>query len=187
MLKMSEGTGTPSSPEGTGSPCPENAEGSSTPSGSEGAIITPSAPSTDEINRITELTDILQVQENDLPEVYFQSLQIIHQYTVEEIQSVLNDIPMNALSQVHQVLCAKVSATHHEFQGRRIIKRSVLKTVITDLINLGLCLMNGDVNRELDKIFLEKVKGTNTSPSDDIYSKYVELMGLVSMQSAWSV
>ena len=127
MLKMSEGTGTPSSPEGTGPPCPE---GSSTPSGSEGATITPSAPSTDEINRITELTDILQVQENDLPEVYFQSLQIIHQYTVEEIQSVLNDIPMSALSQVHKILCAKVSATHHEFQGRRIIKRRVSKTVI---------------------------------------------------------
>ena len=139
----------------------------------------PSAPHIEEINRITTVADIVQVQHDDLPQVYFQSINIIHQSTAEAIQNALNEVPMTVLSQLHSLLCAKVSAAHDELQGRRIIRRSITKTVVLDIINLGLCVVNGEISRDLDKIFLEKLKGPSES-SDDIYSKYVELMELVS-------
>lgn len=140
---------------------------------------TPSAPSTDELNRITTLDDILKVQENDLPEAYVQSMQEIHQYSAEDIHKVLSEVPLSALSELHSVLCAKVSAAHEAFQGRRIIKRNVVRTAATDVINLGLCLVSGEVNQDLDKIFLERLKGAATQMPDDIYSKYVELLDMV--------
>ena len=40
--------------------------------------------------------------------------------------------------------------------------------------------MNKEANRELDKIFLEKTRVANATPADDIYSKYVEMMELLS-------
>ena len=95
----------------------------------------PSAPHIEEINRITTVADIVQVQHDDLPQVYFQSINIIHQSTAEAIQNALNEVPMTVLSQLHSLLCAKVSAAHDELQGRRIIRRSITKTVVLDIIN----------------------------------------------------
>ena len=142
--------------------------------------VSPSAPSQDEINRITTLSDILQLGEDALPEEYAQSLELVHQHTADDIQSVLSSVPLTVLSVMHGVLADRVCSAHQEFQGRRVIKRTLVKTAVSDIINLGLCLVSKEANRELDKIFLEKTRVVNATPADDIYSKYVEMMELLS-------
>ena len=140
----------------------------------------PSAPSVSEVNRITNLNDILQLEENNLPDEFVRAVQFIYQHTSEDIQNVLSQVSMSALTQLHSLLCAQVSAAHQELQGRRIIKRTIIKTVVQDIICLGQCLVNGIISRDLDKIFLEKIKSSSASPSDDIYNKYVELLETIS-------
>ena len=141
---------------------------------------TPSAPGLDEINRVTTLDDLSQVDEGEFTDVYMQSLAAIHQYTNDDIQKKLGEFSQNVLCQLHSVLCDGVSSRHQQFCQRRIVKRTVIRTLVADIAIMGLCIVNGDISRELDKIFLEKLPGSGPLKIDDIYSKYVELLSQVS-------
>jgi hypothetical protein len=51
--------------------------------------------------------------------------------------------------------------------------------MVADIINLGLCIVNQDISKELDKIFLEQLQDTPSSGEESgiSHTQYVELLG----------
>ena len=84
---------------------------------------------------------------------------------------------MNILLAIHHHLCEKVIYIFPQYNGHRIINRTVTRTTVSDIINLGQCIVNRAPLKELDKIFLEQLQETTNSPNsqNSQQAQYVEL------------
>ena len=133
---------------------------SSLPSGnSVASILSSQIMSASIVNtqKFTNLNDFSTIGKDDFPQVYMNSLEVIHQYSITDIQGELNKMSMDALCYLRGLLCQSLIDIFPQYGDRRIIRRTVLRTVVGDITTLGLCIVNQNANRDLEKIFLAPV------------------------------
>ena len=85
---------------------------------------------------------------------------------------------MDILLAIHRHLCDKVIAIFPQYNGHRIINRTVIRTTVSDIINLSQCIVNRAPLKALDKIFLEQLHETTNSPNsqNSLQAQFVELL-----------
>ena len=128
---------------------------------------------------ITNLSELSNLGEDECAGVYVNSLGLIHQYSIVDIQKELSKISMDILGNIHSLLCESLISIFPNYGGRRVVKRTVVRTMVSDITILGMCIVNEQTNRDLEKIFLESQRDLLSNQNGDIYSKFVDLMDTV--------
>jgi hypothetical protein len=125
------------------------------------------------------MKELASVETVAYPQVYMQYLQVIYHYNVDDIQIELSKQPMDTLYIIHKLLCEETVRLFPEFNGRRIINRQAIRTIVCDITNMDLYIVNKLVNRkEMDKIFLETINDNVLNPCTlcDMYDQFVEIL-----------
>ena len=85
---------------------------------------------------------------------------------------------MSTLSEVHKILCSKITVIFPKYKGKRIVNRMVKHRLVTDIINLGTCVVNQLENKEIEKIFLGQ--NNREQSSEETITSNTEMSALLS-------
>ena len=101
-----------------------------------------------------QLTSLAQLETcDDQCLAYIQSLDVIYAYNVDDIQDTLNKLPMDTLKALHKTLWDRVRSTFDVLQHSKLILRQVKHTIVPDIYQFGLSLVNKLLTKELDKAY----------------------------------
>ena len=134
------------------------------------------------IHCVKDLTELKLVSEDRYVDAFTNSLQIIFLYYATDIQNTISSVSMDILLAIHHYLWDKVIDIFPQYNGHCIITRTVTHITVSDIINLGQCIVNQAPLNKLDKIFLEQLHKTTNSPNsqNSLQAQYVELLQTVS-------
>ena len=113
------------------------------------------------ISTIDELNSV-----ENFCESYSASLDIIHQYGMSDIQDTLEKQDMSKLMILHKMLAEHVQQEFPEYKDKRVINRQVKSKAVTDIITMGLSVVNKLPTKDLDSVFVHKKAQDVTSSPD---------------------
>ena len=62
---------------------------------------------------------------------------------------------MDALSNIHRLLCEKVVSMYQDLKGKRTVNRIAKHRIVQDVYNLGYSVVNKEKHKDLHKIFID--------------------------------
>ena len=110
----------------------------------------PSNGQTQEL-KITQLCDL--VSRNDPSNSFLNSLNVIYSYNAKDVQSTLNKLSVEKLKSLHKSLWNKTVITFPQLSDRKPKQRQIKSTIVPDIYQCGLSLVNGLVTKELCKMY----------------------------------
>ena len=142
------------------------APGSTRPSSGPAGDTVPQSTSTASATPNTPLTNLRELQELDkeaFHKTFMNNMNIIFQYTMLDIEKVLDGIALETLTQLHKTLCGLAKVTFPKYSNMKAKNRIISGTTIKDIRNLGFSLHS----RDLDKIFVEIDQHSSNIPDLD--------------------
>ena len=143
---------------------------STRPSSGPAGDTVPQSTSTASATPNTPLTNLCQLQELDkevFHKMFMNNMNIIFQYTMHDIEKVLDGIALETLTPLHKTLCGLAKATFPRYSNMKAKNRIIAGTTIKDIRHLGFSLVNKSALRDLDKIFVETDQHSSNIPDLD--------------------
>jgi hypothetical protein len=117
---------------------------------------------------MTTLTVINDLDNADnFCELYKNSLKVIHQYANFDIQQVLEKQEMCTLMNLHKMLGDQVQHVFLEYKDKRAINRQAKPKAISDIITMGISIVNESATRDLDSVFVARKYQDGSSQQDN--------------------
>jgi hypothetical protein len=117
--------------------------------------------------QLTNLSDLKKLSKEDFHQVFVNNMNIIFQYTMQDIEKVLEGVALETLTPLHKTLCNMAKDMFPKFANMRAKNRIITNTAITDIRNLGFSLVNKSPLRDLDKTFVEVEQPSTKNPELD--------------------
>ena len=113
---------------------------------------------------ITDITQLDAVKSTSYPDVFMASLENLYQYAMDSIQEHVNKRDVDTLSQLRDLMCAKVVQRFPQYAGRQTVKRRTKAKVVLDVITLGSNIVNKTLSKkDLDNIFRDQTHEIESS------------------------
>ena len=100
-------------------------------------------------------------------DVFINSLNFIYSYHAKDIESTLDKLQLNTLCTLYNALWDKMKSTFNDMKNSLPKKRKSKHTIIPDIYNFGMCIANGLISKEVDKIYIVKDSEPNATELED--------------------
>ncbi len=107
---------------------------------------------------ITNLSHLSGISKDEFPEIFEHSLSTVFQYAEKDIVQCINKRGMETLGLLHKRLSKAVVQLFPTLAERRVVKRSAKHKCISDIIEMGMTLVNKTMSKDIEKIFVEQGK-----------------------------
>ena len=120
--------------------------------------------------------------------VFCESLEVICQYTYQDISNALGKADMEVLGAIHRVLADKAAATFPAFKDHRVINRQVKHKILPDIYHLGYSIVNNLQTKDLEKVFTQTAKeptdqGEACDDQTYLESQFASLLSMINSLS----
>ena len=93
---------------------------------------------------------------DDLCHLFVEQLDIVYSYSASDINCTLNKLSIDALKLLHKSLWDRTKATFEPLRDRKAIVRQVKHTIVPDIYQFGLSLVNKHLSKDLDKAYVNR-------------------------------
>ena len=123
-----------------------------------------SAVNTEEDITLTNLSDLINVAPASFTASFVNNINFIYQYNLKDVQDSLELRPFIELSNLRDVLFENFLTLFPAFPAKFLVNRKIAKTVSGDIVQLGYCIVNKHLTKDIDK-FTSSVKPAGEKPS----------------------
>ena len=95
---------------------------------------------------------------------FMNSMNMLYSYNAIELQAALGKLPMDTLKDMYSALWEKMGVTFN-MKDSRPKSRQAKHTIIPDVYNFGLSLVNGLMSKEVDRIYINRESAS--APTDN--------------------
>ena len=134
---------------------------------------------------IVKIKDLEEIEAEIFPQVFHKSLGVIFQYSLHDVKEILNRLDNVTLMATSSLLSKDIISLFPELSSKRPIRRNAKHKMVSDICNLGTCIINKLKNRDLDKFFVDQSSQTPDSivEHSDVPEIISDLLQNVSMLS----
>ena len=104
---------------------------------------------------------------DDPPSSYLNSLNLIYSYNANDVERSLDKLSLDHLRLIYNALWDKMKITFHSLKNSRPKQRQAKHTIIPDIYNFGLSLVNGLLSKDIDKVYAIKEHDVNSLEQSD--------------------
>jgi hypothetical protein len=142
-------------------------------------------PDAGDIVQHVTLDALIHTEHDDIPDLLCNSLSDILQYNMKDIQDTLLKLQKDTLLLVHRKLAAKIVTMFPIYNNKRLKSRMVKNTLVPDIYNMGISLVEQTPTKDLEKMFAEynTTKTDDWDAGDDSPFDHVEIAQLITTVS----
>ena len=103
-------------------------------------------------------------------EAFVSSLDTIYSYNAHDIQTTLEKLSIETLKGLHKELWVKMTSVFQPLKDSKLIMRQLKHTLIPDIYQFGLSLVNNILTKDVDKMYVSKDSSHTEAPVEIIDS-----------------